>query len=414
MILGNNAWAQLGLHTRFLSKSLTAQQYQPALLMFQDFKYAAVETEGSYWLGANTFTLDGIFTDGNYLSESSKDKLIGQLTDNNHLQQGSNYGIHANVKIGEQPISFSFRNHQSYFFEADDPNSAGLVLYGNARYAGDTISDDMIAARQQSYSEFGIGTGFLIGDIRVGVRAKLLAGKDVFAVDEMSYSLFTSLDGSQISVKSDYDIREAQNPGRDGWGVAADIGAIYDNDENLRIQASLTNLGYINWEGDQMAHQVDFVYEGVDARDFIGTNSDGSDLMLADSIRTLLFPDTTQATFRTPAPATGSIGIRYFLTEKDQVTFSVSQTFSRFAPNTNLPLVNVSYYRSVGNILTVGANIYSGGYDIFGAGIVTQAYVKASEDLGILIFAHFDNSLGLLTPSIGQGFSLNGGIGFRY
>ncbi len=407
-------FAQFGLHSQFLSQGISAQQYQPALLLFQDFRHVAVEAEGAYWLGANTFALDGIFSEGNYIAEESKDRIISQLTDNNRFQLGSGLGIHANFRAGGLPWNIAYRQVQTNYFEAGHPNSAGLLLYGNARYAGDTISDEQIAIRQQRYDEVAAGTGFQLGQVRVGIRGKLLMGKSLYAIDALSYSLYTAPDGTQIAVKSEYDLFDTRGSGPQGWGLAADIGAIYDNDENLRIQASLTNIGFVSWEGDRLNHSVDFVYEGFEARDFIGPNSSGNGIVIADTIQRLFFPDTVSGRFRSPVSAIGSVGIRYGLTERDYVIFSAHQTFGRFAPSAKLPLIHVAYHRDLGKILTLGANLYSGGYDIFGAGILAQVRYRIGDAFGIQVFYTCDNALGLITPRIGQGISMSGGLGIWY
>ena len=401
-------FAQFGLHSQFLSQGISAQQYQPALLLFQDFERVAVEAEGAYWLGANTFSLDGIFSEGNYISEESKDRIISQLTDNNRLQLGSGLGIHANLRAGGLPWNLAYRQVQTYFFEAGHPNSAGLLLYGNARYAGDTISDEQIAVRQQRYDEFAVGTGFQLGQVRVGIRGKSLMGKRLYAIDELSYSLYTAPDGAQIGVKSQYDLFDAKGSGPQGWGLAA------DNDDRLRIQASLTNIGFVSWEGKRLNRNVDFVYEGFEARNFIGANASGRDIAIADTIQRLLFPDTLDGRFRSPVSAIGSVGIRYGLTERDHVIFSAHQTFGRFAPSAKLPLIHVAYHRDLGKILTLGANIYSGGYDIFGAGMLAQVRYRLGEAFGIQAFYTCDNALGLIVPGIGQGISMSGGLGLWY
>lgn len=414
LLCPQTAFSQLGLHAQLLSNSVSAQQYQPALLMFQDFQQVAVEAEGGYWLGANTFTLDGIFSDGNYISEDAKDQLISQLTDNNRFQLGYHYGIHANLRAAGRPWSLSYRNQQTFFFEADDPNSIGLALYGNARYAGDTLSDDQIAVRQQQYSEFAAGTGFKIGHVRLGIRAKVLLGNDLYAVDQLSYSLYTAPDGAKIAVQSEYDIYDASGSDQKGWGLGADIGAIYDNEDKLRVHASLVNLGFISWEGNRINNSVDFVYEGFEARDFIGDNSNGQSIVLADTIEHLLFPDTVGARFTMPISAMGNIGIRYYLTDHDMIALSASQTIGRFAPSARLPLINVAYHRHFGKMLTLGANLYSGGYDIFGAGLLAQINYPIGDSFGIHAFYYLDNALGALAPGIGQGLSMNGGLGIRY
>jgi len=407
----STCWAQLGLQLLHEHELPFSQAYQPAAIADQEFDKLQLQVDGDLWLGSNQFTIGSLVRGGNFIDEATKNDIIGQLSDNNRYQQGLGMGGVLNFKTGKQIwlISFSYRDH--FLIHVDDSATAGLILRGNAPYAGQTIQDEDVAIRSIAYGTLGVGTAWKWDKWTLGVHPKVVWGRRADIIDELAYRLFSADNGSLISLDATYDAFSTQGDDR-GWGFGLDVGASYMLNESIRIEAAVRDAGLIQWEGSESNNTVEVDYEGVVWDNFISGGDNTNNLALGDTLQQLLFPDSvrTQRTF--PLPAIAQVGISWDLNERELLFSSLQYGFTRFPPSFNFPLLNIGYKRHIGSHLTLGVNGYIGGIDEYGLGILGHAYFGKKANWGL--FYTMNNLLGLVVSDIAQGLSLKGGIYIRY
>jgi hypothetical protein len=403
---------QSGLHLQFMPEQIASQWYQPANLNRAGFETVSFGADAGYFLNSNVISLDAIFQDGNYISNESKAKIIDQMGNDNRVQQDIQYGLaQLNFRAANHNFGFTYRNLKPTYIRVNNPETAGLVLYGNSPYAGQTITDENVATRTLDYHEIGFLTALTLNKLHLGVKAKFLLGKSAWVMDRFDYSFFTESDGTLITLDADYDfMRSGYDGGLQGTGFGFDLGAVYELSEKLTFQASATDLGMIVWDGITYQNKVAFAYSGFEIDDLFNAANGSFDFLGTDSLRTLLIPDSTFETFTTPLPAALRIGVDYRLTEKDRLLFSLYHGLTEYAPATKLPQLSVAYHRKLSDVFTLGANVYGGGMDLYGFGLMGQAQIPLGEKMRLNIFLLSDNLLGFIAPSVSKGLSVNGGL----
>ena len=405
------SFAQSGLHLQFLPQHNASAIYQPANLLLQDFDKFSVGADAALWINNTSITLDALFQSNNIITEEVKLQMIDQLGAENQFQQGYHLTFgEVHFKTGQQRWSLSYRDRSGFFLRFGDPLTAGLIFRGNAPYAGQTISDENTALRQYRMSEIALGTGFEVGKIKIGVRAKFLLGRNVTAIDKFSYSLTTAPLGEKLSLTSDHDIYLLEdNPNPAGIGAGIDIGAVYEVNDKWQLQVAVTDIGAVSWDTEHYQHQVSFDFEGFDLRDLIDANGTSQDFFVTDTLQNLLFPTSESSRYTMSLPTNLTVGFKHPLSEKARLLGSLSYGLTGQAPSTRMPLANLAYHRDF-KMLTLGANVYGGGMDMIGVGVFGEMNLAVSKKYHIRIFALADNLLGGVFSSVGKGVSAQGGI----
>lgn len=410
-----NSWqlyAQMGLHTQFLFQQPSSILYQPANILRLDIDKFAIGGDGSVYLGNNSFRIDPILREGNRITEEIKDDILRQFNaNNNQLHQGFHLGGYAIFNIGNTPISLSARRVRSTYLRINDPGTAGLILRGNAPFAGQEIADESLAYRSYEYWEGAVGSGWQIGRWLIGARLKSIIGTEAEILDRLSYNLFTESDGTNISVQSSYEFNDTQGDGIHGLGGGVDLGVSYLLSEKVFLQVALINAGFIRWNGRKREENVTFEYEGVPVDDLLGLGLSNNQLNIADTLQDLFFPVSEDASFTTPLPTSVSIGGAYQFTQEDRLIGSVTYGLTNYGPTTDLPLINVGYHRKFTKYFLLGINAYGGGMDLYGLGGLAACKVPLGSQSFIQIFYHLDNALGFVYA---QGVSMNGGFAILY
>ncbi|MEM6261195.1 MAG: DUF5723 family protein [Bacteroidota bacterium] len=410
-------YGQYGLHLQFAREHLASQQFQPANILFQPAQKFAVGSDVGFWAANNNISFDALLLEDNFVSEEAKQEILDQLNGSTQFQAGfqAAYG-HVNVRIKDQLWSFSFRDKFNLGLGFENPNTAGLILEGNADYAGQTVSDDDVRFHLIQYHELAIGRGFQWGKIKAGVHAKLLAGRNMVQVDPLSYSLFTESDGSQIDLTGDFAYADDQPASGypTGFGGVIDMGIIYEYSEKITFQASILDVGAISWDSRELTGDESFSYEGFDLGDLIGDDGSGDFVFIADTLENTFVIDSQETRITTVLPTRISLGGTYQLNEKSQLLVSLHSGLTSFAPSLGIPLLHLGYDRKLKSWLNIGGSLYGGGGDLYGVGLHGRAGIPVGEDKKIGVILSADNVLGLVIPSISRGISLNGGLSFTW
>lgn len=209
---------------------------------------------------------------------STSDALSGFSTGRNRIVGDVNLMI----------LSMGFKGFGGYnTIELSSKTSFGVSLpYELFEFAKNTgnktydMGDIGVAAR--SYAELAFGHSHKINEkLRIGAKLKFLFGvadadlrlEDVKAdlsgtdkwtvsgkanaqVSMKGFTYKTSRDEYNNPNKGEYDKIDdvdVDGAGLGGFGMAVDFGAVYKINENLKVSASLLDLGFINWSNNMKA-----------------------------------------------------------------------------------------------------------------------------------------------------------------
>ena len=412
LFLAQIAEAQFGLNLASLPNHPNSQWMNPAHTSQQSFEQLQLDISGNFWLSNNRFDLVELVREGNFLTNSTKDAILSQLKDDNRFQQGSEAQVLLNFKLGKQRWMASFQQGQSLFIGAGDSVSAGLMLRGNAPYAGVEISDEEVAWRSLSYQAFGVGSSWEYDRFSWGFHIKLLRGIRTQLVDKLAYTLLTARDGSSISLDAQYSTLGTLTD-HQGWGAGIDLGMQYVLSESQRMEASINSLGGLQWEGSKSENEVSINYEGVLWDNFLTNSGGSSNIALGDTLQLLLFPDSVQSTFDTPFPSYARLAYHRGFISTGLWGITLIQGLTNWAPQTPLPLLNISYARG-GKYVKGGVNGFVGGMEGYGLGLWGEGDLPLQEETQIGIYLSLPNVLGLVVPDISRGLDVRGGVFLRW
>lgn len=400
-----------------MANAPTGQFFQPALLAEMQMTKLRLSGDGSAWFNSSSVTYGTLQGLSNYLTDDFKQELIADLDTDNAFQAGYHYSEMSNFQVGKTRWGISWRNRWGLNVNFDNPLSMGLLLRGNAPYAGQTISDEGIFIRNYRYWELGLSSAFTLGEkAKIGIRPKLLLGQRYLGIENLDYSLFTSAIGDQITVDGDYDMvfeADGQKP-INQLGFGLDIGIIYDINENWRLQAAVIDLGRINWQADRYQSSFDLDYEGIDLVNLITTTDGSNAVLITDTLRTLLSPDSTRESFGVGLPTQLSLSIGRKIGSKGQLMLSGHVAPGDLAPRFEQVLVNLAYQHQFAPWLMLGVNAYGGGPDRYGLGAVGMIQIVKGDELFVSIYGGLDNALGLLLPAQGQGSGVQLGVSMGF
>ncbi|MEO1586496.1 MAG: DUF5723 family protein [Bacteroidota bacterium] len=406
IVAGCTLMAQPMLSLPFLSDAPMASLVQPAThAQFQSGQYGLV-LNGGYELGSNALTFQNIFLESGTITNEMKDRIIADMEAPTQLRlglrlEGTLYG-----KIGKVPLSLSYRNQQVAWLNFGQPHTLGLVLYGNVQYAGTEISDQDVRYQLASYQEIAVGSGYAFGKLSVGGRVKLLLGNAYSELDPFSYSLLTESLGTQIDFSGNYALFQGSTTNTP-VGVGLDLGLTYGTDSTWKVGVALNDLGQIGWDGDVVSGNFDLEYEGFDVVEFASL-ADGTNFIAADTLRELVFPDTTVGRQVQTLPARVMLHGQYRL-GSNLIGASAILGLTDVSIGQPSAMLNVMYQRSLFPFLNVGVNAFVGDITRWGVGAMLSGNIDIGKiELGYI--AQMENASGYVLPTSGQGASWSLGL----
>ncbi len=324
------------------------------------------------------------------------------------------------------PVSLGYRHGTNYFtfsvadrfttFNSFSRKFAGMLLYGNSQYIGETARFNNTRFNGTWYREYSAGWSMKYDRLTTfGARAKLLFGKGSLHTGSSRLILGTDVETFDLSITGDVTFNssfplilnqnsagaitsiEVQDPdyfallmNPRNVGIAADLGVIHEYTNDITLSASLLDVGAILWTDAlyNINAEVDFLYEGV---------SEGTDFSaaayyrdLSDSIAGDIIYDVTSRPYISALPTQLILGgayrynkyvslgavMRNMLVNKHlstSVTASVNLSFiERFQGSLSWSYLN-------NTLLNVGAGV-------------------AYTGRGMQLYAVTDNFLGFITP----------------
>lgn len=413
--------AQYGLQTGLLRSHSWSQTYNPANLSFAEFDKFQYGGRGGYWFGNVHAPLEGVFVSGGVITDAASTALVEALDEGEVINAGLQIdAVLLGLKIGERNWSFRIRETFAGTVSFDNPKTLGLLLKGNGPYLGETISDENIQGLAYQARAYGAATSFDLGEkVKLGVRLNLLQGIRLFGLDDADFSLYTAENGTEVDLTANYAFRSTPTFGGaglfafQGFGASVDVGAVISLNEKLELEAALNDLGAMSWTTDKKSRLVELNdFEGLVVDNIFEDSLQPLIDAEVDSLENLILPDSTRESYSMVTPANIRLGVSYKLGENGRLAGTIIYNPIRAASYTPLPLLSVAYQHEVIDGLTLGAQVYGGGYDTFGAGAMGNYRFDAGP-VKIDLLLGSDNLLGWIAPSMGRGFSFFGGVGVQ-
>lgn len=253
-------------------------------------------------------------------------------------------------------------------------NLAEFVTFGNGPFVGETLE---LAPQIEyiTYNEIYLGLQKSFGPVSVGARIKSLNGVEAIRTREnSSIKLTTSDDIYQLTLESDYELSSSkafsytslddfdlavENFSFDNFlsnngGWAFDLGAAVSLGDRIEVSLGIIDIGSINWNVDPKVYtsQKSQQFDGIDVTNFINTEDE---LILTDSLKSLLDVNETTGEFSTTLPTQVYLGGRFKISDLWTVGAIIQSVGSgeRRANTLGLnAMANIYTWLSVGGLYT--------------------------------------------------------------
>ena len=251
---------------------------------------------------------------------SLKDSLIIDIQNIKSKLKNSNY-LTVGTQIPVLGLGFWIKNY--YFtFDISNKTSAHVsypgdlikIIDGNAIYIGENnpLVIKGLGPNATNYNEFAFGLSKQITHrLMIGGKFKILAGNANIQSKNSSIKLYTQEDTYAMRLETDLKLNvsaptifEYDSNGQitgvttedkfsvsnvlsaKNLGMAIDMGAIYQFNDNLKLYSSITDLGFIRWKNNavNISQKGSFEFSGL-SLDSVWTNSGYNELeQVSDSL----------------------------------------------------------------------------------------------------------------------------------
>jgi hypothetical protein len=272
--------------------------------------------------------------------------MIGELEEKNFLSFNTKVDlISFGFKLGERTqIMFNATENINLRFNY----SRDLVTFihkGNLAFQDNRANFDGTGFSANYYREYGVGISHQFGDrLRAGVRLKYLYG--IANLDSKKSDLTLSTDPNTYALTSNADVLintsgsldsiSNQNgfiSGFDNNGFGIDLGMNYELTKKLSINASVIDLGFIDWGSNVTNYTIEkgqYYYEGIQIESFSPqddtTNTAAFD-RVADSLEAAFDLKETNESYTTPLVGRIYIGANYKLNDNLMVGGLIQSEF---------------------------------------------------------------------------------------
>ena len=375
---------------------------------------------GSY---NSSFKFSDALTQNGRVLRLNFDDLSSSIDKSGFTAQGDlnveTFGLSIQTKKLLISVNHGVRMHSLIHLPKD---AVDYFLDGNAKFI-DQTANLAIQENGLAYHEIGLGLAYKFSDkLTIGARLKYLNGIATIRTSRTKVEVYTDPEYYQFSAETDYQIQTGGLPSGDfaeaefldfdeidfeffgdNTGFAVDLGVTYEITDKFLVQASLKNIGKINWEKDAHVYtsKGSFTFAGLDLEPILDDEDIDFDQIL-DTLENTFNFERQAATFSTPIPSAFYLSGTYeiakklygsllFFTQKNQVNYTSA--------------VAANLKKDLGRVLTLGVQY---GYQSGGAHNVG---LMTSLRLGpIQVYAITDNALPLLNPLETQNINLRTGV----
>ena len=247
-------------------------------------------------------------------------------------------------------------------------------VYGNGPTIGETTNLGDLRLNLTHYREYAIGVSRNFGcKLRGGISAKLLYGMENVDVDKSDINFRTDDITFDLSGNSDILINTSGLDGfttdslssfsylfeRGNRGWAADLGAVYQYNDQLNFGLSILDIGRIQWNYKPVNYynQIeDFTFKGVPINQFFINSTDSlqdSFQNLLDSLSEIFSIKKRNESYSTNLPSRIYLTSRYTYNKNNDVSLLF---MGRFFRGKFQPAASIGYTKRFNGILEFNAN----------------------------------------------------------
>lgn len=264
------------------------------------------------------------------------DNVLLEMTDRNYLS----------AAVAIDFLTIGFRVKETHYFNLNitekfigrfiyPKDFFDLAINGNAPTMGETLNFNF-GLDAAHYREAGLGYSWTTesGHFEWGFKVKYINGISNFETSKFDILLHTDpQDAYSLTTSGDIALNQAGNyetgyaafTGNHGAGL--DLGFEYNFHEKWHVNASVIDLGFINWNDNVInvtssAPGQEYEYKGIDITEFIKDDGetvyDGVDNVI-DTLINVFDVDTTNESYRTFLSSQYHLGVTYDLAKDFQL-----------------------------------------------------------------------------------------------
>lgn len=281
-----------------------------------------------------------------------------------------------------------------------------LLLEGNGQFIGQEIDLHNMSFDLTHYREYAIGFARPVNEkLSFGTRVKYLYGMENYSSAKNHLSFYTAPDDYTLQLSSSYTVNtsssanQKENSASPGYafgfkntGFAGDISATYKATSRFSINASVIDIGYINWKSNvksYVAAEGSYSFSGMNLNDFMSDSSSGFEGVM-DSLSSSFEPSENKEAYKTKLPTHLYINGVYSLNEKTELSALIhAQTFKGTIQPTFTASINRDLSGHISGI--VSYSVINHHFDNVGAGVAVRAGA-------LQFFMMSDNLIGTINP----------------
>lgn len=333
-----------------LSASVSAQQdfilYNMYDIPQSSYSNPSNQFNGRFFIGAPLISSDyySLSNSGFSYSDAVKKRgdslvldfnsLIDELEDENFTSFNTkidllSFGMHLGKKT---QLTFNVTENINVRFNYTK-DFVRFIYEGNAAFEDNTADFKNLGLSMNHYREYGLGLSHAFTEkLRIGARLKYLYGMENIYSEKTDLSLRTDPEtfaltaNADVAIRTsgvgDYDIDEEGFSnyafGRDNSGYGLDLGGHYELNDKLSFNASVLDLGYINWNHkveNYIIEKGNYTYSGIEIDAFTvndqDTTGDTSFDRVIDSIETAFDVKENSNKYTTPLTTRIYLGANY-------------------------------------------------------------------------------------------------------
>ncbi|MEX2380426.1 MAG: DUF5723 family protein [Vicingaceae bacterium] len=292
----------------------------------------------------------------NYLSFYSKIDLLS-------------FGISINSKT-----QLMFNVSDNAYFRLSYPKDLMRFIYeGNAAFEDNTANLEGVGLSLNHYREYALGLSHQLNDkLRIGGRLKYLYGMENIYNERSDITVITDPETYKITANANLSIKTAgltndidesameYLSGRGNSGLGIDLGANYQLNEKISLNASIIDLGYIKWKAHTKSYsnKGEFQYSGIEINTFAGeegARADGETSFdrVLDSLEEAMNIDTSTASYSSPLTSRIYLGGNYEINER---SFAGALFQAEVFQGNILPSFTLLYNRKMNKWIGLGAS----------------------------------------------------------
>jgi hypothetical protein len=373
---------------------------------------------------ANPFSYNNVLTreaDDSLTFESQH--FIDRIAKNSHMNSYTSLdliSVGGKVAKGKYFINFGLRERITQDVYLPE-NLFYILWYGNTApqvwQQRVNISPAMNASIYDEWS-FTFAGSAIKNKLTYGATVKYLSGRINITTKKSTLDFYTDPASYQVILKSDLEFQTSGIDQFDSYmnqpvpsllfpgnnGFAIDLGASYQINEHFNVNASVTDLGFINWRSRTLSfvsHDPgkEFTYNGMSMNEFADIFKDFSKFgtKVLDSLKHLIKIDSVyEVKYRSNLPTRFNIGGSYSPDERNHINILLNGISSA---HHFYPAMSVSYMfnwtKHIG--LALSYSIFNRQYTNIGGGISVstgpiQLYLVSDNIPGLVFYRSTNNT----------------------